>query len=69
MKKEDGLANRQAIVSILLQNPSKDNLNFHFTLSYLLTDAVFENLENDALKSKDLSESSIQLFVDQLINL
>lgn len=37
-QKEDSPANRQAIVNVLMQKPSRDNLNFRFTLSYLLID-------------------------------
>lgn len=49
-------------------NPSKDNINFNFVISYLLIDATLECEDLQNARSLNLSEKSIELFVDNFIN-
>jgi hypothetical protein len=67
-QKEDSPANRQALIKLLLKNPSKENVNFNLTLSYLLIDAALESGDMSEISELNLSEDMVGLFVEHFIN-
>ncbi len=67
-KKEDSPANRRALINLLMKNPSKESVNFNLTLSYLLIDAALESQDITQISDLNLSEKTIELFIEHFIN-
>lgn len=51
-----------------MKNPSKENVNFNLTLSYLLIDAALEAGDMTEISELKFSEDMIELFVNHFVN-
>ncbi len=51
-----------------MKKPSKESVNFNLTLSYLLIDAALESQDITQINDLNLSEKTIELFIEHFIN-